>query len=263
MSDPMELPVHIRRAFKRLSKALGDPLELEDPKFDTPEEEIVERILEQLALYESKDSQRTREHNLLVSENRKLERRLTECEKDFRERMDKALLVNEQRLDELSTAKARLAELEAERTGTIHESWQYKTHAELLQGLKWQGAITKSLLAANHELHQKLETVEARVDALMLEFCPDEMTEEQKANWAAHQRVVDRADPVIHAQDEQLNVWCGPRSQLPTGYVEVCTDAEYAEQGAKPLDVPYPQFCRHPDKCAGKGSCPRDPCCAE
>jgi hypothetical protein len=31
----------------------------------------------------------------------------------------------------------------------------------------------------------------------------------------------------------------------------------------KSLDVPYPQFCRHPDKCAGKGSCPRDPCCAE
>lgn len=25
---------------------------------------------------------------------------------------------------------------------------------------------------------------------------------------------------------------------------------------------PYP-FCRHPDKCAGKGYCPRDPTCAD
>lgn len=28
-------------------------------------------------------------------------------------------------------------------------------------------------------------------------------------------------------------------------------------------DVPYPKFCHHPDKCAGLGSCPRDPCCCD
>jgi hypothetical protein len=27
--------------------------------------------------------------------------------------------------------------------------------------------------------------------------------------------------------------------------------------------VPYPEFCRHPDKCAGKSYCPRDPTCAD
>lgn len=32
---------------------------------------------------------------------------------------------------------------------------------------------------------------------------------------------------------------------------------------AKPADVPYPEFCRHPDKCAGRSTCPRDPCCAD
>jgi hypothetical protein len=26
---------------------------------------------------------------------------------------------------------------------------------------------------------------------------------------------------------------------------------------------PYPEFCRHPDKCAGRSSCPRDPCCCD
>lgn len=31
----------------------------------------------------------------------------------------------------------------------------------------------------------------------------------------------------------------------------------------KPLRVPYPDFCMHPEKCAGKGSCPRNPSCCE
>lgn len=34
------------------------------------------------------------------------------------------------------------------------------------------------------------DALQARVDALMLELCPDEMTEQQKANWACHQRPV-------------------------------------------------------------------------
>jgi hypothetical protein len=33
----------------------------------------------------------------------------------------------------------------------------------------------------------KAESLQAKVDALMLEYCPEEMTPEQKANWAAHQ----------------------------------------------------------------------------
>ncbi len=31
---------------------------------------------------------------------------------------------------------------------------------------------------------------QARIDALMLEFCPDEMTEAQRDNWAKHQQPV-------------------------------------------------------------------------
>lgn len=26
---------------------------------------------------------------------------------------------------------------------------------------------------------------------------------------------------------------------------------------------PYPEFCRTPDLCAGRGYCPRDPCCCD
>ena len=40
-------------------------------------------------------------------------------------------------------------------------------------------------------LIQQTEALQARIDELMLEHCPDEMTAEQKANWAEHQKPVD------------------------------------------------------------------------
>ena len=35
---------------------------------------------------------------------------------------------------------------------------------------------------------RKADVLQAQLDALMLEYCPDEMTEAQKENWARHQR---------------------------------------------------------------------------
>ena len=37
---------------------------------------------------------------------------------------------------------------------------------------------------------RKADALQAQLDALMLEFCPEEMTEAQKNNWAKHQRPV-------------------------------------------------------------------------
>jgi len=34
------------------------------------------------------------------------------------------------------------------------------------------------------------EALQAQIDELMLEFCPEEMTQEQVRNWAAHQVAV-------------------------------------------------------------------------
>jgi hypothetical protein len=42
------------------------------------------------------------------------------------------------------------------------------------------------------ELEQQLAANQAKIDALMLEYCPDEMTPEQVANWAAHQAAIDK-----------------------------------------------------------------------
>lgn len=37
-------------------------------------------------------------------------------------------------------------------------------------------------------ISEKCGELQAKIDALMLEFCPDDMTKEQLANWEAHQR---------------------------------------------------------------------------
>ena len=39
----------------------------------------------------------------------------------------------------------------------------------------------------------ELERLQARIDRLMLEYCPDEMTPEQIAEWERHQRAVPNA----------------------------------------------------------------------
>ena len=48
-------------------------------------------------------------------------------------------------------------------------------------------------------LHRQLAAKQAEVDALMLEYCPSEMSQEQLNNWAAHQRPAER--------DEQAEVF--------------------------------------------------------
>lgn len=45
-----------------------------------------------------------------------------------------------------------------------------------------------TLLVPRHEIDPIVHALQAKIDALMLEHCPDEMTDEQKADWAAHQR---------------------------------------------------------------------------
>ena len=41
-----------------------------------------------------------------------------------------------------------------------------------------------------HDLIDQNDSLQAKIDALMLEYCPDEMTEEQIAEWEKHQKPV-------------------------------------------------------------------------
>jgi hypothetical protein len=40
----------------------------------------------------------------------------------------------------------------------------------------------------------RIDAMQAKIDALMLEFCPEDMTPEQIAEWGAHQRPVSEVD---------------------------------------------------------------------
>lgn len=46
--------------------------------------------------------------------------------------------------------------------------------------------------AENERLRTQVDVLQAKVDALMLEFCPDEMSEAQLENWARHQQPARR-----------------------------------------------------------------------
>lgn len=43
------------------------------------------------------------------------------------------------------------------------------------------------LLEQLHEMRGRLDSRQAFIDALMMEFCPEDMTPDQRARWAAHQ----------------------------------------------------------------------------
>jgi len=51
---------------------------------------------------------------------------------------------------------------------------------------KTEGRIEKTL----RECAEALDAKQAQIDALILEYCPDEMTEEQIEEWRKHQRPV-------------------------------------------------------------------------
>jgi hypothetical protein len=79
----------------------------------------------------------------------------------------------------------RIAELENELAAGVHTCSPTcrKTH---------RCAELADLREENERLCAQVDALQARVDALMLEFCPDEMSEEHLENWARHQQPARR-----------------------------------------------------------------------
>lgn len=48
-----------------------------------------------------------------------------------------------------------------------------------------------TLLSENERLRREKDDLQARIDSLMLEHCPDELTEEQIIEYSKHQKQVD------------------------------------------------------------------------
>lgn len=70
----------------------------------------------------------------------------------------------------------------------VHIEWAEKLETELTEA----NARIAEIEAQNARLREDVEAKQAEIDLLMLEFCPDEMTPEQLANWASHQRAVSK-----------------------------------------------------------------------
>lgn len=56
-------------------------------------------------------------------------------------------------------------------------------------------------IAWENQLHAETAALQCKIDALMLEYCPDEMTEAQKENWASDGGLSDGM-PEVRMQDD-------------------------------------------------------------
>lgn len=78
------------------------------------------------------------------------------------------------------------AELAACSAVVDRQQEQLDRNAEQLAALHQDASSKWAFL----EWRDRAEKAEAKIDALMFEYCPEEMTEEQIARWKKHQRPV-------------------------------------------------------------------------
>ena len=81
--------------------------------------------------------------------------------------------------------------------GPEHEGHQESWNAVSRANASWVGWITANIAALldaaerAEAAERELAEARAKIDALMLEYCPDEMTPGQVDEWARHQRPID------------------------------------------------------------------------
>jgi hypothetical protein len=58
------------------------------------------------------------------------------------------------------------------------------------KGCSPNSLLGDSILDTYAVIISEIDFLQAQIDKLMLEYCPDEMTESQMHNWALHQKLV-------------------------------------------------------------------------
>ena len=89
--------------------------------------------------------------------------------------------------------------------GEPHKHGVYEsTWMAFRAAFKSGGKIQLAAVTEVAKLKEKADALQAKIDMLMLEYCPEEMTEEQKREWARHQVPVSEAtEAAIEAALEQ------------------------------------------------------------
>jgi hypothetical protein len=138
-------------------------------------------------------------------------------------------------------------------------------------GMEFYRALVR---AGRASLQVRAETAEARVAELereqdaaayIMEWMVAEKYRKPDApTWmeTARSRVrkTESENAALRADAErwrELPAWL---EKYQIDYIGLLRDIDAARAKS---NVPYPEFCRHPDKCAGRGTCPRDPCCCD
>ena len=106
----------------------------------------------------------------------------------------------------------------------------------LLKGIP-SPAPMQVLAQRAEQAERRAERLQAQVDSLMLEYCPDEMTPEQLAEWEKHQRAVPaerRAERLkVHAEAMHTGIKHDVKFCLlrPNEWAEKAADAYRADKG--------------------------------
>ncbi len=73
---------------------------------------------------------------------------------------------------------------------------------------RWYSEITDEAADKIERLQEELAAKQAEIDRLMLEFCPDEMTQEQLDEWGRNQRAVPEEELAALKQSVNVEVIC-------------------------------------------------------
>src|SRR5688500_547471 len=107
-----------------------------------------------------------------------------------------------------------------------------RTFGEGTDEHKWLaelGREVERLERQNATLLQAIEAKQAKIDALMLEFCPGEMSAEQRAEWEKHQR------PSAEPRDEPYACqFCGATFRKPDTRNVHESGCKHVNRGANP-----------------------------
>lgn len=149
-------------------------MEIQDAKQSRPHNELIAELLD------SRQPKTEREH-AAVREIERLRDNIRELENELV--ADVHTCSTACRKTPACAAMADLRE-ENERLRTTNKNARDAIQAGITINVELQAEVER--------LCAQVAALQARVDALMLEFCPDEMTEEQKETWARHQRPARR-----------------------------------------------------------------------
>ena len=158
--------------------------------------------------------------------------------------------------DQLRLANINAGLLLAQSTDADVENRELRAAVERMRATERKfGTLMHELMDERDQLRAAVARLQARIDALMLEYCPDEMTAEQTAEWARHQvphqltaeereamqRALERGQEVV--DDDEL---CPHGMPLAENVCGPCSKGEPNRPPLKATPVRTPEVCGCP-----------------